>query len=71
MYDQDRHTEHLTEKQVEALDRIHARYGIETWDPRDFWHPFDLPAGYVSGWLSSPGGTTLYFGVSPTGEISS
>jgi hypothetical protein len=67
---------HLTVAQVEALDRIHSRYGGVVWHPRDFWHPFDLPEGWVSGWVmrQSPNGMVeqaVYIGVSPDGEISS
>jgi hypothetical protein len=70
-------TNHLTTKQVEAIDRIHQRYGGAEWHPRDFWHPFDLPAGWVAGWVKRTTGrgngpeNAIYVGVSPDGEISS
>ena len=45
----------------------------------DYHRPFDLPDGYVAGWIGGTvgwGGTTLakqtiYVGVSPEGESSS
>ncbi|SIS12060.1 hypothetical protein [Williamsia sterculiae] len=65
----------LNDAQVEALERICARYGVE-YDPG---HYFIYPpgsvmmSGYAEGWV---GGTdyahrTLYIGVSPDGRISS
>ena len=63
---------HLTNAQVEALDAIHKRYGCEEWHPRDFWHTFDLPEGYVAGWVKDRrGDNALYVGVSKDGEVSS
>jgi hypothetical protein len=67
---------HLTAAQIEALDKIHGRYGGAEWHPRDFWHPFDLPEGWVSGWVMrrTPRGRVeraIYIGVDPDGGISS
>ena len=63
---------HLTDAQIEALDRIHKRYQAESWHPRDFWHTFDLPDGYVAGWVvDRRGEKALYVGVSSDGQISS
>lgn len=75
-------TEHLTEAQVEAIKRLHARYHNDSPVYRDFYHPFDLPKGYVSGWIiagyagvpytnGDPRAKALYVGVSPDGEVSS
>jgi len=60
------HIAELTDAQDEALVRIHENYGV-TYDPMIFHHQFDLPPGYVAGWV----GNQIYVGVSPEGEISS
>jgi hypothetical protein len=67
---------HLTDAQVEAIERIHKRYGGVEWHPRDFWHTFDLPDGWVAGWVkrkdrSNGPERALYIGVSPDGEVHS
>jgi len=62
---------HMTDAQVEALDRLHRRYNVESWHPRDFWHTFDLPDGYVAGWVQRGTTRIIYVGVSPDGQVSS
>jgi hypothetical protein len=61
----------FTNAQVVALARLHDRHGLEL-DLRNFTHQFDLPQGYVAGWVgrgdTAPG---IYVGVSPEGEVSS
>lgn len=55
----------LTDQQEAALRNICQRYGV-TYDPFSFKPAFDLPDGWVAGWVS-----TIYVGCSPDGEISS
>jgi hypothetical protein len=63
---------HLTDRQELALVMLHARYNVKKWSRRDFWHTFDLPEGYVAGWVTREDGERLiYVGVSPDGQISS
>jgi hypothetical protein len=61
----------FTYAQVVALSRLHDRHGLDL-DLRNFTHQFDLPQGYVAGWVgrgdTAPG---IYVGVSPEGEVSS
>jgi hypothetical protein len=53
-----------------ALRRLCGRYGVE-FDP-DHYHPaFDLPPGWIAGWVGGAERRLIYVGVSPTGEISS
>lgn len=76
----------MTELQEKALRDICDRYGV-TFDAQDYQPSFDLPTGYVAGWVggihhsvdfTTRGGkdhdtpmSTIYVGVSPEGEISS
>jgi len=68
----------ITNAQEEALRRLCERYGVE-YDPRHYeLRPFDLPEGYVCGWVGGPDHSgwparkrTIYVGVSPQGEASS
>lgn len=57
----------MTKAQEDALADLHRRYGV-AFDPSTFHPQFDLPAGYVAGWV---GENKLYVGVSPEGDISS
>lgn len=57
----------MTPRQYDALAGLCHRYKVE-FDPEKFTPAFDLPPGYVSGWI---GGNRIYVGVSPEGEISS
>lgn len=62
----------MTDAQELALRRLCDGYGVKF--DADHYHPqFDLPPGYVAGWI---GGNvflpvTIYVGCSPEGEISS
>lgn len=56
----------MTSAQILALVRTCHNYGVP-FDPEAFSPAFDLPVGYVCGWI----GTAIYVGVSPNGEISS
>jgi hypothetical protein len=56
----------MTDAQYQALALLHARYGVEFY-PADFTPQFDLPPGYVAGWV----GDKIYVGCSPEGDISS
>lgn len=56
----------MTSAQVLALVRTCHNYRVP-FDPEAFSPAFDLPVGYVCGWI----GTAIYVGVSPNGEISS
>ena len=55
----------MTPAQELALRALAARYGVP-FSADDFRHPFDLPAGYVAGWVGP-----IYVGCDPTGRISS
>jgi hypothetical protein len=56
----------MTEAQMLALWRKCGDYNVPFRE--DDYHPtFDLPTGYVAGWI----GDRIYVGVSPDGEISS
>lgn len=55
----------FTWAQDKALVEIHQRYGIN-YNPDRFRPTFDLPPGYLAGWVGS-----LYIGISPKGDISS
>ena len=56
----------MTNEQAAALLSLCARYGVP-FNPWTFEvNPFDLPTGYVSGWVGP-----LYVGCAPDGEVSS
>ena len=62
----------MSHHQHEALDNLCRRYDVP-FDPLHYAHTFDLPEGYLAGWI---GGLdcylkTLYVGVSLNGEVSS
>lgn len=67
-------TNTLTPKQEERLRQLCESYGVK-FDPAHYWPAFDLPPGWVNGWV---GGyvehgqgsehPTLFVGVSPEGE---
>lgn len=59
----------MTDAQTLALRRLSDRYGVP-FDPADFAPAFDLPAGYVAGWIGGQA-RRLYVGCSPDGEVSS
>ena len=76
----------LTAAQTAALQDICERYGVE-FRAGDYQPQFDLPAGYVGGWVGGcdhglgfdhdqndwvrSSSTTIYVGVDPEGRISS
>jgi hypothetical protein len=60
----------MNEAQATALRTLHERYKVP-FDPSQFTPQFDLPTGYVAGWVGAPNYRKLYVGVSPEGEISS
>lgn len=51
--------------QTAALQAICARFHV-AFDASNYRPAFDLPAGYVAGWVGP-----IYVGCSPEGEISS
>lgn len=55
----------MTPEQTAALKSLCGRYKVE-YAPAAFHPRFDLPAGYVAGWVGP-----IYVGCSPTGDISS
>jgi hypothetical protein len=65
-------------KQEKALRNLCRRYRVP-FNPGDYHPQFDLPEGYVAGWIGGmnhsvtygTGKPTLYVGCSPEGEISS
>lgn len=58
----------MTEAQRTAISDLCARFSAEAdWTK---WLPaFDLPDGWVAGWVGTPGAGGIYAGVSPEGEI--
>ena len=50
-----------------AVRTAFCRAKVPADDPEAFSPAFDLPVGYVCGWIW----TAIYVGVSPDGEISS
>lgn len=63
----------MTPAQKEALIDLCERYGV-TFTESDYEvAPFDLPPGYVAGWVGGAltARRTIYVGVSPEGEVSS
>lgn len=62
----------MPDTQRAALESLCKRYG-EDFDPRNFAPAFDLPDGWVAGWVGQRGthGNPIYVGCSPTGEIHS
>lgn len=65
---------HLNGKQEDALRALCDRYRVP-FSARDFRSAFDLPAGYVAGWVGGhaiqQSRPTIYVGCSPEGAISS
>jgi len=56
----------MSKEQEGAARSICQRYNV-AFDANNFHTQFDLPAGYVAGWI----GTAIYVGISPTGQVSS
>lgn len=59
----------MTPRQYDALAGLSHRYSVE-FRPDWFTEQFDLPAGWVQGWIGGPE-RKLYVGVSPEGEVHS
>ncbi len=64
----------MTREQIAALSALCGRYNVQ-FNAADYRHTFDLPEGYVAGWV---GGfaiqgehPTIYVGCSAEGVISS
>ena len=64
----------MNELQRQALTAICQRYNVE-FHEEDYRPAFDLPTGYVAGWVGGYGiqatHPTIYVGASPEGRISS
>jgi hypothetical protein len=61
----------MNEEQRAALQNLCDRYHVP-FNEDDYRPTFDLPEGYVAGWVGGvAGNSALYVGCSPTGEISS
>ena len=61
----------MTRRQEASLRALCARYGQE-FRFRDYGFRFDLPVGYVAGWVGGSGGSQpIYVGVDPEGRVSS
>lgn len=59
----------MTEAQRTALTKLCERYNVE-FDEGHYYRQFDLPEGYLCGWIGDRI-TTIFVGVSPEGEIHS
>lgn len=55
----------MTDKQYSALARLSERYD-SPFEPKTFRPAFDLPDGWVEGWVGP-----IFVGCSPEGEIHS
>ncbi|HEX5522800.1 MAG TPA: hypothetical protein VFX53_05100 [Pedococcus sp.] len=55
----------MTSEQRDALAALCERYNVD-FDPDAFHPAWDLPAGYVAGWVGP-----IYVGCDPEGAISS
>lgn len=71
----------MTQAQRETLEALCRRYNV-TFNEEDYKPSFDLPTGYVAGWIGgndhgyADGGvhvstTTIYVGVALDGQASS
>lgn len=59
----------MTPEQEAALKDLSTRYNV-AFVAEDFWPTFDLPPGYVAGWIGGEE-RKLYVGCSADGRISS
>jgi hypothetical protein len=55
----------MTDSQVAALQKLCANYNVP-FVPENYGPAFDLPAGWVIGWVGP-----IYVGCSPEGDINS
>lgn len=60
----------MNDNQREALAELCERYHVP-FDERDYMPQFDLPSGYVGGWVGGIEHRKLYVGCDPEGRISS
>lgn len=63
----------MTSAQEATLRKLCGQYSV-TYDPAHYRPTFDLPDGWVAGWIGGPsqhGRKTIYVGVAPNGEASS
>ena len=74
MREQRRETDHVTVLQETALSSLCERYNVQ-YHPEDYQQTFDLPAGWVAGWVGGAAvqqtHLTIYVGCSPEGEVHS
>lgn len=56
----------MNDIQRAALKELCGRFDNVTFDEADFRPAWDLPAGYVDGWVGP-----IYVGCAPDGQISS
>lgn len=62
----------MNDKQRAALSDLAHRYGGELKEEQFIDEPFDLPPGYVAGWIyNNRGVPRLYVGCDSEGNISS
>lgn len=59
----------MNEAQREAIQALCNRYHVN-FDPADYHPAYDLPQGWVAGWIGGVH-TTIYIGCDPEGAISS
>ncbi len=60
------------DKQRDSLRKLADRFSVKLVETDFVVNPFDLPTGYVAGWIRNPvSGIGIYVGCSPEGEISS
>jgi hypothetical protein len=60
----------MSAAQWRALKNLSDRYEVD-FQEKWFVPAFDLPPGYVKGWIGGPEEQKLYVGCSPDGQISS
>jgi hypothetical protein len=60
----------MTPEQIKALSDLSDRYHVKFF--QEWFKPtYDLPEGYVAGWIGGPQERKLYVGCDPDGRISS
>ena len=60
----------MNEIQRKALRDLCSRYKVE-FNEKHYFKPFDLPQGWVAGWVGGNELKKIYVGCSPSGEIHS
>lgn len=61
----------MNAKQRTALQKLCDRYNVQFVESDYVVNPFDLPAGWVCGWIGGGSDPKLFVGCSPEGHISS